>query len=291
MGIVFLDHGFGDRKTTVIFKTPFSAQLTEFLNSVTDSTAKYGELLLQIRKFNFVQTSGGTYSKRYCYIRAEIYSMKNDLYQQLAFIDTLIITKSYNATKKILKDASLTISNFIANNLVKETTDSNYYSLSDILKIDSIEKQRIFVYTTSTYSDGLYLTYKSFMNQTADKQITAKMSGKEISSVKTSGENGKPVHVKAKEVYAIVYNGQPFIATEYGYFQLKKINDDFIFTSKAKATANNEDVMVATLAFGIIGGILASNVTGTFEMKIDHVDGKFIILRQIKDNPVDPGPL
>ena len=129
------------------------------------------------------------------------------------------------------------------------------------------------------------------MNQTADKQITAKMSGKEISSVKTSGENGKPVHVKAKEVYAIVYNGQPFIATEYGYFQLKKINDDFIFTSKAKATANNEDVMVATLAFGIIGGILASNVTGTFEMKIDHVDGKFIILRQIKDNPVDPGPL
>ena len=283
MGVVFKDHGFGDRRTTVILSTPLSIQLSGVLNELVDSTSKDGTILFQLRKFNFVQTSGGTYSKRYCFLRAEIYSMNNGLYQKLAFIDTTIITHGNNSTKKILIVAGTTISNFIATNLTRKAPDSNYFSLIDISKIDSLEKQQIFVYNTSKYTDGLYTTYKSFMNQTPDSRITAQEIDSEISSVKSIDETGNTTNVKAKDVFAIVFNGQPFISTTYGYFKLRKVDDDFIFVGKAKAVANSADVEAAAFAFGIIGGILASNVTEDFEMKIDHVNGEIITLRQIKE--------
>lgn len=284
LGIVLLGHGFGDSRTPVIPKTPLSLQLTNFLNSLTDSTAKNGELLFQMRKFNFVQTSGAAWSKRYCFIRAELYSKQNEKYQKLAFIDTLIYNTGMNGTKNVLKNAKMTISNFLLNNLSSTRADSNYYTLSDISKMDSIEKTKIFVYNTSKFSDGLYSSYQSFMNQVPDRQISLKLNGKEISSVKTTNESGEPVSVSTKEVYAIVYEGRPYISTNYGYFPLEKINGEFVFKGKGKAVPNSGDVAAATFAFGIIGGILASDVTGTFEIQIDHVDGKFVTLRQIKDD-------
>ncbi len=83
-------------------------------------------------------------------------------------------------------------------------------------------------------------------------------------------------------MYAFVYKGQPFVATEYGYYPLQKINDDFYFTGKAKVTANTGDVIAASLFFGIIGGLIASNSEATFEMKIDHLNGGFIRLKEIE---------
>ncbi|MEO6219895.1 MAG: hypothetical protein ABIO81_05670 [Ginsengibacter sp.] len=90
------------------------------------------------------------------------------------------------------------------------------------------------------------------------------------------------VKVKAKDVYAIVYNGQPFIATEYGYYLLQKINEDFFFTGKAKVSAKTGDVIAASLFFGILGGLIASDSESIFEMKIDHSNGGFIRMKEIK---------
>jgi hypothetical protein len=122
------------------------------------------------------------------------------------------------------------------------------------------------------------------MNQIPDKQIIVVMKGEKISSVKTIDENGKKVNIKTKDIYSIVDKGRLFIATEYGYYPLQKLNDDFFFTGKAKVNANTGDVVAATLFFGIIGGLIASDANATFEMKIDHLNGGFIRLREIKVN-------
>jgi len=283
LGIVLEDHGFSDSRTPVIAKTPLSLQLTNFLNFLTDSTAKNGELLFQIRKFNFVQTSRAAWSKRYCFIRAELYSRQNEKYKKLAFIDTAMYNAGMNGTRNILKNANTTIANFFFNSLsAGEANSDYYYTLSDISKIDSIEKTKIFVYNTAKYSDGLYSSYQSFMSQVPDKQINVKLNGKEISSVNTTNGNGELTSVSTKEIYAIVYQGRPYISTDYGYFPLEKMNGEFVFKGKGKATSR--DITPAAFGFGIIGVLLSSNVTATFEMQIDHVNGKIITLRQIKDD-------
>jgi hypothetical protein len=190
-----------------------------------------------------------------------------------------------DVTRALFRNGSKTITNFIANNLARDPAGPDYYSFSDIENIDSIEKLQIPVYNTIAYADGLYASFESFTHQTPDKQITAELKNEKLSAVKAPDENGKLTKVKLKDIYAIVYKGQPFIATEYGYYPLQKTGDDFFFTGKAKVSARTGDVLAASFFFGIIGSLIASDAEATFEMKIDHINGGFLRLREIKTTP------
>jgi len=283
MGIVQL--GAFNKKAKVVPKIPFADQLTNVLNALTDSSAKEGELLFQLKQLSFAEITGAMSEKGYCYLQAALFSKQHDRYLELRAIDTVILIKSMDVTRALFRNGSKTITDFIANSLSQNPAGSNYYSYADIENIDSIEKRKIPVYNTTAYTDGLYSDFASFSNQTPGKQITAELKNDKLSSVKTPDENGKLVKVKSKDIYAIVYKGQPFIATEYGYYQLQKKGDDFYFTGKAKVNAQTGDVLAAGLFFGIIGSLLASDAEATFEMKIDHVNGGFMRLREIKSSP------
>jgi len=91
--------------------------------------------------------------------------------------------------------------------------------------------------------------------------------------------------VKSKDVYAIVYNNQPYIATEEGYFLLNKTNDDFIFIAKANVGANMVGAIVGGIFFGALGGAIGglnSDSNDWHEMKIDYVNGTVIRGKQVK---------
>ncbi len=280
MGIVQL--GAFNKKAKVIAKTPFATQLTAVLNSLVDTSAKEGELLFQLRQLSFAEITGPTIEKGYCYLKAALYANKSGSYQKLSSIDTVIFVKSMDVTKALFRSGSKAITDLIANNLEKEASETNLLSFTDIVHIDSLEKSNIVLYNTSQYQEGLYESYQSFKNQVPDKQITVEQKGDKITSVKTLDENGKSVKVKAKDIYAIVYKGQPFISTNFSFYPLQKLSDDFFFTGKAKVTANTGDVIAASIFFGIRGGLIASDAEATFEMKIDHTNGGFIRLREIK---------
>jgi hypothetical protein len=280
MGIVQL--GAFNKKAKVIPKTPFSTQLTGVLHSLTDSGSKEGALLFQLRQFSFAEITGATSEKGYCYLKAAMYTNKDGLYMKLASIDTVIFVKSMDVTKALFRKGSKAITDFIAGNLEMEARDSIQYSYADVMNIDNVEKRNILLYTTSQYQDGLYETYSSFCKQMPDKPITVEMKGDKMGTVRTHDEQGKAVKVKAKDIYAIVYKGQPFIATDFGFYPLNKTGNDFYFTGKAKVNANAGDVIVASMFFGIIGGLIASDAEATFEMKIDHTNGGFIRLQEIK---------
>ncbi|MGV3760889.1 hypothetical protein [Parapedobacter sp.] len=73
----------------------------------------------------------------------------------------------------------------------------------------------------------------------------------------------------------------PYVATSYGYYPLWREGDDLFFMGKDKATAAASDVIVASAFFGIAGALMASNAEAAFEMKLDHLNGGFIRLREI----------
>jgi hypothetical protein len=281
MGIVQL--GVFNTKAKVISSIPLSTQFTNILNALIDNSAKKGELLLQLRQFNFAEITGAMSEKGYCYLKAELYSKEDDFYKKISSIDTVILVKSMDVTKPLFRNGSKIITDFISNNLIKNATDLNYYTMNNIVNIDSIEKKKLNVYCTSTYSDGLYFTFNSFTKQKPDKQITVEMKGEKISQVKTIDEKGNSDKIRTKDIYAIVYKGKPYISSEYGYFPLIFRNDDFYFIGKSKETANSGEVIAAGMFFGIIGSLVASNNNAIFEMKIDHTNGGFIRIKEIED--------
>lgn len=285
MGIVQV--GLMNAKARVIPKTPFPVQLNSLINSLTDPTAKDGKLLLQLQHFNFAEVTGSFSEKGYFYFRANLYADSNGRYRTIASIDTLVVTSGMDVTKSNMRNGSIWIGMFIARNLHNRPPDTAVsYTMNDVIHIDSIEKQRLSLYTDSSYKDGLYRTWRSFRDQVPDKQIVVDIN-KDIATGRIPDENGKLKKIRPKDAYAVVVRGNPFISTEFGFYPLEKRNNDFFFTGKAKVSANSGDVIAASMFFGVIGGLLASSGdVATFEMKIDYVSGGFIHLREIK-MPVD----
>jgi tetratricopeptide (TPR) repeat protein len=282
MGIVQL--GVFNRKARVVPKTHFSEQLKNVLNALTDSTSKDGELLFQLRQFNFAEITGSLSEKGYCYLRADLYAKTNDQYQKTGSIDTVILVKAGDVTRAMFRNGSKTITNFIGSNLLQSPTDAVSYSYNDVMHIDSIEKRRINVYNAAGYKDGAYKDFQSFARQEPDyDSLTVTFKDGKIDRVKTPGEDGKMTTLKAKNMYALVHQGQIFIVTEYGDYPVEKRNDDFYFIGKAKVSLSTGDAIAAGLFFGIMGQLMAEEASqGVFEMKIDHINGGFIRLREVK---------
>ena len=280
MGIVQL--GAFNKKARVIPKTSLATQLNNLIKSLTDSTAKNGDLLFQLRQFSFAEITGATSERGYCYLRAQLYSRVSEAYQKLNSIDTVIYIKSMDVTRALFRKGSKTLSDFIAANLIQTPIEKDLFSPHDVMSLDSIEKRKIPVYNTTVYKDGLYANYESFKLQMPEQQITGIIKNGVPSGVKSVEANGRTEKVKSKDIYAVVLNGQPFIATDYGYYPLEKREDDFYFTGKAKVTANTGNVIAASLFFGIIGGLIASDAEATFNMKIDHLNGGFVRLKEVR---------
>lgn len=283
MGIVQL--GAFNKKARVIPLTPFNQQLQKVMNSLIDNAeAGKDTLLFQLRQLSFAEVTGAMSEKGYCYLRAGLYQKQQGNYKPVDDIDTVLVIKSMDVTKGLFRNGSKLIVGFIGNNLGKTAPDEMLYTYEDVTLIDSIEKRKLKVYNVDTYTNGVYLTYQSFVNQIPDHTVMdVTLKRDTISSVKVKGENDKMEKIKAKNIYAVVHQGKMFIATDYGYYPAEKYNDDFLFTGKAKVAASAGDMIAAGVFFGIIGSLIAENsANATFEMKIDHVNGGFIRLHEIK---------
>ncbi len=279
--------GVFNKKVKVMPKIPFSIQLKNVINSLIDSSAIKRKLLFQMRQLGFAEITNAMSEEGYFYLRAELYSKKEGLYQKVASVDTVALIQSIDVTKSLFRTGSALITDFIAKSLLKEPKDTICYSFNDVTKIDSIEKQEIFVYNTNKYVDGLYYTYDSFKNQLPEKKIMVKMKPDGSIAYVKRVEDKRNIRIDPQNYYCIVHNGNPFITTKFGYYRLWKKNNDFYFTGRVKVSANSGGVFVASLFFGVLGGILASNANATFYMKLDHLNGGFIHLREIIKSRLD----
>ncbi|RYZ98807.1 MAG: hypothetical protein EOP47_18415 [Sphingobacteriaceae bacterium] len=268
-----------NRRTKVMPVKPLETQFRDILASVIDSNAQKGELLLQVRKFGFGELTSGFSENGYGYFRLGLYARNGDNYQKLKTIDTVINVSSVDVTHKLFRVTSEYLTHFITSNLTRHPSGS-LYNYNDLVKIDSIEKQQIPLYTAEKYTDGIYVSYKSFFNQTPDKQGEVKVTTETIKSVKIPDAKGKLNTVSAKELYAVVFEGRLYIATNYGFYPLIKQNNDFKYTGRGRSTIGNS---IATSAmFGLAGALISANPSGIYELKLDYVNGDFIRLRRLK---------
>ncbi|MCC6288175.1 MAG: hypothetical protein IT249_09845 [Chitinophagaceae bacterium] len=283
MGIV--QTGAFNKKARVVPATPFNLQLQKLMDALTDnSTSGKGVLLFQLRQLSFAEITGAMSEKGYCYLRAALYEKQHEGYSYINSIDTILVIKSMDVTKRLFRDGSKLFAEFIGGNLNKPASDEFVYTYADIVHIDSLEKKKLKVYNMDTYTDGVYTSYRSFTDQLPDyTNMDVMLKRDTVSGVKVKDAEGKIKKIKSKDIYAVIYNGKIFIATDYGYYPAEKYSNDFLFPGKAKVAASTGDMIAAGVFFGIIGSLIAENTANaTFEMKIDHINGGFIRLREVK---------
>lgn len=285
MGII--QTGAFNKQNLLVAKEPLRTQFNNILNALVDSSQKQGQLIIQLRRLRFNEVTSAVSEKGYFTFKAELYAFNNGSYKKISSIDTLSTVGAMDVTNKNLKKGSEIIAEFISSNLKKEPVETIYYSYNDILKVDSIEKKTFKLYTTDAYTDGVYLTYNAFRDQTPSAKLMVDGDEPLKNNTKMQDSAGVWRKIKLTSVYALVYKGKPYIATQYGYYPLTKSNNDFIFTGKGNVSTNTS-VMMGYAIFGALGGAIAASEKSTFEMKIDQESGQLIRLKEIKEN-TDPG--
>ena len=279
LGVVQL--GAFNKKAKVVAVNSLQEQLSHLMQNSIDISAKDGELLLLLRRFNLSETVGGMSEKGFCVLRAILFAKNKSRYEKIDSIDRFVTVASLDVTKELLKQGSGLLSNFVIDNLTKPSSNALFYAYEDLFHFDSIEKAVLPVYQ-GIYRDGLYKSFQSFANQTPDVESMAVELTKSnnIKSVKTDDQHNEKI--KSNEFYALVHKQQPYIITDYGFYPLEKRGSDFYFSGKIKIPANSGDVTAATLMFGLVGGLMASGgSSASYEMRIDHVNGSFIRLKKL----------
>jgi hypothetical protein len=264
----------GNRDGLLVLKLPAKVQIEEILHKLLDSVAGEGELLLQLRRFKFVEAAG----TRYCFFCVTLYAKAEERYRKLMTIDTTFVFAKGEIKGRLTKVASACLAGFLTDALMMQPEDSVSYGAYDLTQMDSIEKSRLRLYSDTNFVDGLYKDYASFSIQRPDLQATVKVNRKgEISSVYVdSAEKGRS-KVKERKVYAIVYKGRPYIGTEYGYYPLENLGEDLYFTGDVRIAASEGDLIAAQFATGLIGTMIAkAGSRTTYRLLLDHIGGTFI---------------
>lgn len=282
MGIVQL--GAFNRKARVQPEKPIGQQVQTVFEQLLDSSAKEGEFVFLLRSLSFAEVTKATSEKGYVYLRANAFAKTAEGYKPLGRVDTVVLVKSLDVTRAMFRQGSKAITEFMGQHLVKAPDTGLVYNLAEVMALDSMEKRLLPVYNTATYTEGVYKSFAAFLQQQPEiTNAVIKMNKDAVpETVRIMNESGKQEKIKSKELYALVHQGKPYIATDYGYYPLEKKDDDFYFTGKAKVNANSGDVMMASFFFGIIGGLLASSPhDALFYMKVDHVGGGFVRIREL----------
>lgn len=281
MGII--QKGAFNRKAFLKPLVPLKKQVEDvFKNMIQAKTTSTDELVLNIRDFKFAEITEALSETGYCYFRADLFSKKDAVYQKIDSIDTVYEVNAMDVTKKNIKNGSDKLIDFLASN-VKFVKSGPGFTYNDILNIVSLEKRKIPVYNTNVYKDGIYQLYDNFkmMSPAASGfEITRNKKGK-ITKLERVWGNGSKAEVNPNDIYCVVQEGKIYITSSYGFAPVEFKNDDFYFQGKAKVAANSGNVVLASAFFGIIGGLIASEASAQFEMKIDHVNGTPILLKQL----------
>ncbi len=282
----FVYSGVENKRTPVVPKTDFNTQFKKLLKNSIDSSTADGELLLQLRKFKFLEKPERASEFGFCLLRADLYLKQDSTYKKLSRIDTIIIVESLDATKPLFEETSNALTEFVLKNLTKDFSNTDNYTFNQIIHIDSLEKNKIKLYNQSQYTDGVYNTFENFKNQIPDFKILEVVYKQEKTLIiKAQNKKNKKIKIRPDEFFAFVNEGKPYISAEYGCYPLEKKDNDFYFIGEGKIP--NEKVFLTSETNDSNGvevnkGPALTTQTAFYQIKLDHIDGSLMRVKEIK---------
>lgn len=280
LGIVQL--GLLNRKAALVAKIPLSTQIQQSFKAILPLNALQAKLVLVLRQYSFAEVTGAVNEKGYVYLRASLYAENQNMYYHVNSIDTVYLVRNFDVTNALISEGSFHLVSFLWRNLNENPSNTNPFTINNLQLIDSVEKSKMPLYTVSILKDGAYSSYESFKNQTPDYKVDIVYNSLgEIKGVNYINEKGKKEKLNKNDIYALVDKGNITIVTKYGHYPMVKKEMDFYFIGRDKTNAKTGEVIVASVFFGVLGGLAASESYGDFEMKLDHINGGFIPIREI----------
>lgn len=287
----FVQTGALNRKSVVLENTPLEQQLSKVFDALADKT-KDAEMLFQLRYCAFSEQTLSMSEHGFFAVRANLYAKKGESYQAILGIDTIIRVSAMDVTNKILRTGGETLVKLIDSGLKSEPA-GKIYSLSEVAKIDSIEKIGFPAYKSPALTDGIYYSSLSFLLQQPDAKVDSAKAEENSIIVYITNEKGKQKKLKATDSYAVVYKGEGYITYARNFYRLTRQNNDFVLAiSLPLGTDPYTGIVVASTNYGMVGGMTGGAIGGligaSFDVamrprnkqifiKLDHITGRLMI--------------
>jgi len=201
---------------------------------------------------------------------------KDYLQRDHAYITRAIAAKISSELADIIKDSYTETGLSIP---ILETDLGNY---------EKIIPEKLPVYNSETFTDGVYKDYKSFAEQKPDKEFAVK---KNKDGVIKGVKRVDGYDNFGKDVFAIIDNGIAYKKTPVSIIEIEKDNDGiFIMASQEEIFPqyNTTSIIVGAGAAGAIGGLVAAVIDITaakirkqnalyYRVGIDKLTGEYIL--------------
>jgi hypothetical protein len=292
-GIVgMIQRGAFNRQVTLRLEHPMQDEVGRTAAMLIDSAQKMdGTCLINIRRFNISENTGALSESGSFRFRAVFYAKQDTLYKRMFSIDeTVTIPGGLDVTQKLLEKVPEILGAHIKRAVTfnqQEIDATRQYSLYDIQHIDEVERKDIPIFQVDVPKKGLYATYEDFKNNRPSNEnvIVEHRKGFSRPLIYEMNEKGKKGKEVLRKYYYAVSDGEKFyISRAHNLYELTKTNGNYYFTGVGKDGADTGASILAYAAFGLIGGLAAGNHdTAIFEFVLDHVSGKFVPVKKIKD--------
>ena len=278
----FVHFGPGNKIIPVNFESGLDKKLKDFLKNTVDSLNSNGELLFQLRKLKFSEKQSPGIEAGYCFLRADLYAKQDSTFKKLNRLDTFIVVEEEDVTHALFSESANAITQFILKNLRTDISNTENFTLRQVMHMDSIEKSKIPLYTTDKNSDGVYLNFESFKNQKPDyKIIELVYKDDKLVVIKAQNAKGKTVKTKPEEFFAYVNEGRPFISAQYDCYPLEKINKDFYFKGEAEVPVEQDPGKEEQKGEQSEAKKIKTRIA-LFQIRLDHIDGTLMRIKEIK---------
>jgi hypothetical protein len=289
----FVQKGLSNRKEFVTFNGTFNDSIAYFFltNSIPGK-----ELVMILDDFNLSEkTEQHSETGRFKLSLRFFENVESNKYVEIFSIDTAYEFNSMDVTKHLLNEPTNRFNEIstIINKITNPISDIKY-SYSELLKIDSIEKMKIPVYSAFNVAEGVYRTFEQFSKNNPDTlkyKIDEEESGKIKVFEVTKNRKGKLKFKKLEpvELYSFTFNGKLFKANSMGFFEMYKQGFDFYYNGQTSFTVSQSkdfDSFNYFLTGGIAGSLAGSlahdihykkNNSDYFTFKINYKKGNSIL--------------
>ena len=278
-----IQKGLFNRKAVLKSNSSLKNQIESLFSTLINENAGKNELLLSLRDFKFGETTSSFSEIGFCSLNADLYSKQGNDYYKIATIFDVFEVSSIDVTTKNILNGSDRLVLFLIDNL-KNDKFGDVFSFSDIMNMENIEKSKIPIYNVANFKDGIYTSYESFKMQLPNliKFKVKKDKNNNIKKIESYDDNNELVDMRPEQLFAIIADGKIYKSCENNYTPIEFKNNNFCYVAEMPTTANNGNIVVASVLFGVIGGIIASSSSSAYcELILDHRNGAPIIIKQV----------
>lgn len=287
----FVEKGLMNINHVISPTSPIENQIQNVFSQFVKKSSGNKTLILQIRDLYFFETFVNTKEERGVFqFKAIAFEKDNEAYYLKKIIDDRVeLSSSIDVTNELKKKASekliLTLQNLIEDeNFLYDTQ----LSINDVEYSENFIKNKYPFYNSKILKDGIYFTYKNFLEQNPNFEILELENNvSHVKNVFYINEKGKKKN--ANNCYAVIYKGRAYVNSGNVFLALTKKGDDYFaygYISKIDSYANKiPDSILASYYSNFYKGFSAEAIpsmnTFFYEFRLDFQDGSFKAIKEI----------